>query len=107
MPQAFYILFGAAFTVAVSLAAGRLLLRSLSIRLYRQEEHPLAFVAGAACLSLLTFLFCVAGVARKSVFLAAGIIILAIAVRRGAHRSTGDPLPPIPAFWRWLFRLVF
>ena len=31
MPQAVYILFGTAFTVAVSLAAGRLLLRGLSI----------------------------------------------------------------------------
>jgi len=46
--QAVYILFGAAFTVAVSLALGRLLLRSLSVRLYRQESTPLAFVSGAA-----------------------------------------------------------
>ena len=90
MPQAISILFGAAFTAAVSLAAGRLLLRSLSIRLYRQEEHPLAFVTGAACLSLLTFLLCAVGAARKNVFLAAGLVVLATAFRRGAHRPLGD-----------------
>jgi len=107
MPQAFYILFGSAFTVAVSLAAGRLLLRSLSIRLYRQEEHPQAFVTGAACLSLLTFLLCAVGAARKNVFLAAGLAVLAIAFRRGAHRPVGDSLPPIPPLWKWLFRSIF
>jgi hypothetical protein len=107
MPQAVYILFGAGFTVAVSLALGRLLLRSLSIRLYRQEEHPLAFVSGAACLSLLTFLLCAAGAARKGVFLVAGMMILAVAVWRGAHRASGDALPPIPVLWRWLFRSIF
>jgi len=107
MPQAFSILFGAAFTVAVSLAAGRLLLRSLSIRLYRQEEHPLAFVTGAACLSLLTFLLCAVGAARKNIFLAAGLVLLAIAFRRGAHRPLGDSLPLIPALWKWLFRSIF
>src|SRR2546426_12844600 len=78
MPQAFYILFGAALTVAVSLAAGRILLRSLSIRLYREEEHPLAFVTGAACLSLMTFLLCAIGAARKGVFLAIGLVVLGL-----------------------------
>src|SRR5262245_38583045 len=107
MPQAVYILFGAAFTVAVSLAAGRLLLRGLSIKLYRQEEHALAFVTGAACLSLLTFLLCAVGAARKGVFLAVGLAVLAFAFRRGAHRAQGDPLKPIPPVWQWLFRGVF
>src|SRR5437899_4578768 len=107
MPQALYILFGAAFTVAVSLAAGRLLLRGLSIRLYRQEEHPLAFVTGAACLSLLTFLLCAAGVARKNVFLGTGVAVLAAAVWRGAHRSQGESLPPIPRLWKWIFGAIF
>ena len=79
MPQAIYILFGAAFTVAVCLAGGRILLRGLSIRLYRQEELVLAFVTGAACLSLLIFLLCAVGAARQRVFLAAGIGVLALA----------------------------
>ena len=64
MLQPLSILFGAGFTIAVSVAAGRLLLRALSVRLYRQEEHPLAFVTGAACLSLLIFIFSAASLAR-------------------------------------------
>src|SRR5437667_2326664 len=107
MPQAVYILFGAVFTVTVSLAAGRMLLRGLSIKLYRQEEHALAFVTGAACLSLLTFLLCAVGAARKGVFLAVGLVVLAFAFQKGAHRSQGDPLKPIPLVWKWLFRCVF
>ncbi len=107
MPQAFYILFGAAFTALVSLAAGRLLLRALSIRLYRQEEHPLAFVTGAACLSLLTFMLCAAHAARKGVFFAVGLAVLGTAFVRGAHRPQGDSLPPLPSLWKWLFRSIF
>src|SRR5437899_938362 len=107
MPQALYILFGAAFTVAVCLAAGRMLLRGLSIRLYRQEEHPLAFVTGAACLSLLVFLLCAVGAARQRVFLAIGLAVLGLAYYRGAHRPAGDPLPPLPPLWKWLFRSIF
>ena len=49
---------------------------------------------GAACLSLLTFLLCAVGAARKNVFLAAGLVVLAIAFRRGALRPLGDSLPP-------------
>src|SRR5437867_2933155 len=106
MPQALQILLAAAFTIAVCLAAGRLLLRALRIELYRQEEHPLAFVTGAACLSLIVFLLSAAGAARPSVFLAAGLAILGIALRRGAHRPLGKSLPPVPPLWEWLFRSI-
>jgi hypothetical protein len=107
MPQALSILFGAAFTVAVCLALGKLLLRGLSVRLYRQEEDALAFVIGAACLSLLVFLMCVVHAARPGVFLAMGLAILVGALLRGAHRPVGKPLPPLPVFWTWLFRSIF
>jgi hypothetical protein len=107
MPQAICILLGAAFTVAVSLAAGRMLLRGLAIKLYRQEEHVIAFVTGAACLSLVTFLLCAAGAARLPVFLATGSVVLVLAFRRGVHRPYGDLLPPLPALWKWLFRSIF
>src|SRR5579864_1861706 len=107
MLQPLAILFGAGFTVAVSVAAGRMLLRSLSLRLYREEEHALAFVVGAACLSLLTFILCALGIAYRGVFLFAGITVLAVAVIRGAHRPNGDSFPALPTFWKWLFRSVF
>ncbi len=107
MLQPLSILAGAAFTVAVCMALGRLLLRALSVKLYRQEEHPLAFVTGAACLSLLTFILCAAGLARRGVFLALGLAVLAIAIRRGAHRPVGESFPALPPFWKWLFASIF
>ena len=107
MLQPLSILFGASFTVAVSVAAGRLLLRALSVRLYRQEEHALAFVVGAACLSLLTFTLCALGAAHRAVFLAVGLAILLLALARGAHRPSGESFPCLPAFWRWLFGSIF
>src|SRR5579864_46226 len=107
MLQPLSILFGAGFTVAVSVALGRMLLRALSIRLFRQEEHPLAFVVGAACLSLMTFLLCAIGLARRGVFLVAGIAVLALAIRRGAHRPSGESFPSLPSFWKWFFCAIF
>src|SRR5260221_12424156 len=107
MPQAFYILFGAAFTVTVSLAAGRMLLRALSVRLYREEEGVLAFVTGAGCLSLLIFALCAMGAAGPGVFLTVGSVILGFAFWRGAHRPASVSFPPIPTVWKWLFRSIF
>lgn len=107
MPQAIYILFGAAFTALVSLSLGKLLSRGLSLRLYRQEEHFLAFVTGSAVLSLVIFFLCAIGAARKGVFLIVGIVIITVAVRRRAHRPAGEGLPALYPFWRWLFAAVF
>jgi hypothetical protein len=107
MLQPVAILFGAAFTISVSVAAGRMLLRSLPLRLYRQEEHVLSFVVGAACLSLLTFVLCAVHIAHRGVFLVAGLAVLALAVLRGAHRPSGDSFPALPTFWKWLFRSIF
>jgi hypothetical protein len=107
MPQAVYILFGALFTLAVCAALGKLLLRGLGVRLYRQEEHALALMCGAPVLSLLVFAACALGVARKGVFLWLGIAVLALAFWTGAHRSRLQPLPPLGRFWKWLFAAVF
>ena len=107
MPQAFYILFGAVFTVAVAAALGKMLLRGLRARFYREEEHLLAFLAGAPLLSLLVFTACALGVARKGVFLALGAAILALAFYTGAHRPLGDRLPALPRLSKRLFLSVF
>lgn len=107
MPQAFYILFGAALTGATALALGKFLLRGLRLRLYREEEHVLAFVAGSALLSALVFGICAAGVARKGVFLCLGLVVLAIAWRRGFGRPLERRLPPMERSWRYLFLAVF
>ena len=55
MPPVLAILFGAAFTVIVSMALGTLLVRALKVRLYWQEERFFAFAAGSACLSMVMF----------------------------------------------------
>jgi len=107
MPQAFYILFGAVFTIAVSVALGRILLVRLDVRLYRQEEHVLALVCGAPLLSALVFVLCSAGLARKGVFLAVGAAILILAWRSGAWAARGASLEPLSRGWKALFAGVF
>jgi len=107
MPAPFYILFGAVFTVAVSLALGLLLLRGLGARLYRFEERILGFVIGSSCLSAIVFLLSALHLARKGVFLATGLSLIALALWRRCHRSYDqcppDQLDPVPRLWRWLF----
>jgi hypothetical protein len=61
--QALAILFGAAFTVAVSLALGGMLLGDAC------REWPVRFIAGAAMLSTAVFLLCAAGLAYPWAFL--------------------------------------
>ncbi len=102
MPQAVSILFGAAFTVAVCLALGRILLARLKLALYREEELPLAFLAGAPVLSLLVFLLAAARLVYDGVFLAMGAAVLGWAWRQRLHRLAGERLPPLPRSWRLL-----
>src|ERR1017187_6445667 len=91
------ILFGAVFTVAVSVALGALLVARLRLTLYRWEAALIAFIAGAGCLSFLTAILCVLHVARKGVFQWGGLAILLLAVRqaRGAPRRKSLPALPL------------
>ncbi|MFB3829013.1 MAG: glycosyltransferase family 39 protein [Bryobacteraceae bacterium] len=107
MPQAFYILFGAAYTVAVCAALGRMLLARTGARLYREEQWLLGFVCGAPLASLIVFALAAAGVARKGVFLWVGAAILLAAWRAGAWGGEAEPLPPLPRFWKRLFGIVY
>jgi hypothetical protein len=107
MLEAGRVLFGFLFTVAACLAAGGLLLEVLPVRLYRAERRLFAFVVGAALLSLLVFLLAMLGLARGSVFLAAGVVLISLALWRGAHRAGGDPLAPLPRLWKALLVAVF
>ncbi|MDP3000108.1 MAG: hypothetical protein Q8N47_21670, partial [Bryobacterales bacterium] len=107
MFEAGRVLFGFVFTAATCMAAGGLLLRALPLRLYRQERRLFAFVIGSACLSLLVFALAAAQLARGDVFLTTGVLLIALALWRGAHRARGDSLPPLPRFWKALFLAVF
>jgi len=106
MPQAFYILLGAALTVAAATALGQLLLRALDLRLFRQERHLFALAVGAACLSQLVFVAATLGLARKGVFQTFGLVLVALALWRGWFKGHDDSLPPLPAFWKRLLVLL-
>ncbi len=107
MPQAVAILFGAAFTVAVAAAAGRLLLGRLALRFYRGERILLEFILGSALLSLLVFLLAACGLARRGVLLVCGVMLLGISVWRARNSIPAEPLPQYPAFWKALFLAAF
>jgi hypothetical protein len=81
------ILFGAAFTCAVSLALGRLLLRDAC------RDPGVRFVSGAALLSLLVCALCSAGLAYPLVFLGVGAAVLAASRwgREGNRPATRQP----------------
>ena len=96
MRQLLGILFATGFTLVVCLAAGKLVLQLVQARLTRMEEYFLGFVTGAACLSTIVFLLTAVGQAHRGVFLAAGLVIIAFAIRRGAHRFAG-----VRAEWPW------
>ena len=107
MPAPVAILFGAAFTVAVSFALGSLLLRRWKLPLDAGEERMFAFVTGAALLSVVVFFLCAAGLARPAIFLLCGAAVLAAATYWRTWRSSGKPGPPLSRVWKWIFAAGF
>jgi hypothetical protein len=108
MKQLLAILFASGFTYAVSLLAGKLLLKLLRVRLSRLEEHFLGFILGAACLSTVVFALTAAGLAHRGIFLAAGLVIIAVAFCRGAHRFSNDAaVTPLPKHWKIAFTVLY
>ncbi len=107
MPQVLAILFGAAFTVTVSMALGTLLVRALGVRFYWQEERFFAFAAGSACLSMLVFALAAVHLVYPGVLLAVGALALAAALWRRAWKPVGKPLAPVSRGWRALFWALF
>jgi len=105
MPQVVYIIFGAAFTVAVSWSLGKLLLRAGPLKLFRQEEHLFALMTGAALLSVAVFICCTIGIARKGVFLWIGIAALIWGWRR--NRRASARFAPLERPWAILFGTIF
>jgi Dolichyl-phosphate-mannose-protein mannosyltransferase len=101
MMAAVYALFGAAFAVLVCIAAGHLLAARLRLPFDRGEHWLFSFLLGGVLVSSLTFLFCTLNLARKGVFLIAGLLILAAAWR---FRASADirPAKPLPRFWAWV-----
>src|SRR5215467_10739039 len=108
MPEVASILFGAGFTIAVSVALGSLLLGWLRVRLHRTEAALIEFIAGSALLSLSVTLLCLAHQARKGAILVGGTAAIIAAIRQ-ALRAPGSrrTLPAIRLDWLVLFFVVF
>lgn len=107
MHEVVYILFGWLFTVVSPIALGRLFLNRLHLRLYREEQILFSFLAGAALLSTLVFAMCALGVVYKGVFLAAGIAAIAVWLRAGPVRVTGESLAALQRRWKLLFFVIY
>src|SRR5712692_10506571 len=97
-----YILFGGLFTIATAWSLGRLLLRKISTKLSEIEAQVLAFITGSACLSVIVFALCAARLARKGIFLAAGLIAIGFGMRHPRAKSAS----PWPRAWVVGFLLV-
>jgi hypothetical protein len=101
------ILAGAFLSGAGSLSIGILLFLRIKIQLDRAEFLSLAFLTGAACLSQIIFVLSSAHLARKSVFIAIGLVAVAGAVRLYRRIPSAVLASPIPSPWRWLFAALF
>src|ERR1017187_5604662 len=101
------ILFGAAFTVALSVSLGVLLAARLRLTLYRWEAALIQFVAGAGCLSFLTAILCTLHIARKGVFQWGGLIAIVLALRQAKRAPGRERLPAVPLTWIGAFFFIF
>src|SRR5262245_8885985 len=107
MKEIYPILFGAGFTLAVSLALGSLLLRALRLELYKVEAGLFAWVAGSGVLSLLITLLCLTGQAWAEVFLWGGIALILTALWRSRSRKiVRRSLPAVRLDWFAPFCLI-
>ncbi|MEX2262306.1 MAG: glycosyltransferase family 39 protein [Bryobacteraceae bacterium] len=100
MSQAPAILGGCALTAAVSLALGLLLFDALRLPLKGLERAGLSFVTGSAILSLMVFLLAAAGYARKEIYIAFGLAVLAAAAWKRAFRFQSDTHSALSRPWR-------
>src|ERR1035437_10295126 len=97
------ILFGAAFTVALSVSLGVLLVARLRLTLYRWEAALIQFVAGAGCLSFLTATLCTLHIARKGVFQWSGLAVIALALWQAKRAPRGKKPPAVSLTWMTAF----
>src|SRR5260370_1087624 len=107
MRAVLYILFGASYTVATAWALGAILIRKLSLTLYRAEERLFSFILGSACLSAIMFVLASLKLVHKGVLLALSALAIGYALYSGAHRSQAQQFAPLPRVWKWTFVVVF
>ncbi len=96
MREVFYTLLGWGLAAGACVGAGRLLIARWKLPLHRQELAPVAFVLGAAVVSLLTFAMAAVHAIHKGTLLIAALAILAAAAR---SRASAPTLPATRAGW--------
>jgi hypothetical protein len=101
------ILFGASLTIATAWSIGAIVLRKLSLTLYRIEERLFAFMVGSACLSAIMFALAALKLIHRGVLLALAILAIGYAIYSGAYRSKGPVFPPVPLRWKLVFGVAF
>ncbi len=101
------ILFGASLTIATAWSIGAIVLRKLSLTLYRIEERLFAFMVGSACLSAIMFALAALKLVHRGVLLALAILAIGYAIYSGAYRSKGPVFPPVPLRWKLVFGVAF
>ncbi|HET8547108.1 MAG TPA: hypothetical protein VFL57_03850, partial [Bryobacteraceae bacterium] len=102
-----YILLGLLLTALTSVSSGLLLLRGLRVRLHRLEHYVVAYLCGAAVLSLLVFAMAAAHLVYKGVFVAVGVLVVAVCLYTRAWRQAGPPAAALPRAWQILFVAVY
>jgi hypothetical protein len=101
------ILFGASLTVATAWSIGAILLRKLSLSLYRMEERLFAFMLGSACLSAVMFALAAFKLVHRGVLLALAILAIGYACYSRAYRAKGSAFPALPKRWKLVFVVAF
>ncbi|MBI4875234.1 MAG: glycosyltransferase family 39 protein [Acidobacteria bacterium] len=105
--EPFAIVLAAAFTVAVSAAAGSLFLKYFNFRSYRSEYWLFSFTTGSALLSLSVFALAVCRLARWESFLALGGVLLGLALWKSRGPGEKPSAEPIDKAQLVLFTTVY
>jgi len=95
MWQAFWVLVGAAVTVAGCYATGALALDRLTVTLRRQERLPLAFILGASLMHLAIFTVLALKIAYRPVLIVLMLAAIGVAVWRGSWKLKGESFGPL------------
>jgi hypothetical protein len=101
------ILFGALLTLLTAWGLGKILLRTVHVRLCRWEEDLFAFLTGSACLSLLVFLLSSLHLATRSAFAVLCASAGGLLSWRNPLKPARERLPRMPRTWLVLFVAPF
>jgi hypothetical protein len=101
------ILCGALLTLITAWSLGKILLRSLRVRLCRLEEDLFAFLTGSACLSAAVFVLASLHLVGRGAFTILCVASIGFLYWRDWLRLARERLPRTPRMWLCLFAVPF